>query len=239
MAGDRAFKLSGHCAGAGEGGSSVSDTLYLKFEKNMAVRTKTVTLGDVADMECSNSSIVNKLKPMKLFAFQNIKKGSHTCAARQICSVVEVVQKIHQICPELEIQNMGETDFIVEYSTKDKDAPIVLFLKISIVCLVTFFGSVFSIMAFNNDVSTTKLFAQLYEMVTGEASNGFTILELTYSLGLSVGIVAFFNHLGGRRLTKDPTPIEVEMRQYEDDVDTTLIMTAGRNGMHKKESQTN
>lgn len=217
----------------------MSDILYIKFEKNMAVRTQTVTLGDVADLVCSNQAIVNKLNPVKLFTFQNIKKGAHTCAARQICSVVEVVEKIHETCPNLEIQNVGETDFIVEYSTKDVDPPFLLFLKISVVCLISFFGSVFSIMAFNNDVSTTKLFAQIYEMVTGEASNGFTILELTYSLGLSVGIVAFFNHLGGRRLTKDPTPIEVEMRQYEDDVDTTLIMTAGRNGIHKKEAGMN
>ncbi len=213
----------------------MSDILYIKFEKNMAVRTQSVLLGDIAEMECSNGSVVNKLKTIKLFTFQNIKKGSHTCAARQICSVVEVVQKIHEVCPNLEIQNMGETDFIVEYSTRDVDPPLLLFLKISIVCIITFFGAAFSIMAFNNDVSTTQLFSQFHELVTGEPSDGFTILELSYSLGLSIGIIGFFNHLGGRRLTKDPTPIEVEMRQYEDDVDTTLIMTAGRNGVHKKE----
>lgn len=213
----------------------MSDILYIKFDKNMAVRTQTVMLGDVAEMECSNQAVVNRLKTVKLFTFQDIKKGSHTCAARQISSVVEAVKKIHEVYPNLEIQNMGETDFIVEYSTRDVDPPVLLFLKISIVCIITFFGAAFSIMAFNNDVSTTQLFAQFYELVTGEASDGFTVLELTYSLGLSLGIVGFFNHLGGRRLTKDPTPIEVEMRQYEDDVDTTLIMTAGRNGVHKKE----
>lgn len=215
----------------------MSDILYLKIDKNMAVRTQSVALGDIAEMACSNSSVVNQLKTLKLFRFQNIRQGAHTCAARRICSIVEVVQKIHEVYPNLEIQNMGEMDFIVEYSTRDKDAPLLLFLKISIVCVITFFGSAFSIMAFNNDVSVTKLFAQFYELITGEASDGFTVLELTYSLGLSVGIVAFFNHLGGRRLTRDPTPIEVEMRQYEDDVDTALIMTAGRNGVHKKEAQ--
>ena len=214
----------------------MSDILYLKFDKNMAVRKTTVTLGDVADMECSNASVLNKLKTIKLFTFQNVKAGAHTCAARQVCSVLEVVQKIHKEFPDLEIQNMGEIDFIVEYSTKTEDPFWILFLKVAIVCIITFFGAAFSIMAFNNDISVTKLFAQLYERMTGEVSNGFTILELTYSLGLTVGIVTFFNHLGGRRLTKDPTPIEVEMRLYEDDVDNTLIQTAGRNGKHKKES---
>ena len=40
----------------------------------------------------------------------------------------------------------------------------------------------------------------------------------------------FFNHIGGRRITKDPTPIEVEMRIYEKDVNTSLIETSDREG---------
>jgi len=47
---------------------------------------------------------------------------------------------------------------------------------------------------------------------------------------LCVGIVVFFNHIGGRRLTKDPTPIEAEMFDYEDTVENTLIDTANREG---------
>ena len=41
---------------------------------------------------------------------------------------------------------------------------------------------------------------------------------------------AHFNHIGGRRITKDPTPIEVEMRIYEDDVNNALVETADREG---------
>ena len=67
-------------------------------------------------------------------------------------------------------------------------------------------------------------------MIAGEASDGFTILEVTYSIGLAIGIIVFFNHIGGRRITKDPTPIEVEMRIYEDDVNNALVETADREG---------
>ena len=75
----------------------------------------------------------------------------------------------------------------------------------------------------NNDVDTTKLFGQIYELITGSASDGFTILELTYSVGLTIGILIFFNHFGKRKFTVDPTPMEVEMRLYENDIQTTLI----------------
>ena len=64
----------------------------------------------------------------------------------------------------------------------------------------------------------------------GYPSDGYGILEVFYSIGLAAGIIIFFNHVGGRRITKDPTPIEVEMRIYENDVNKALIETADREG---------
>ena len=54
-------------------------------------------------------------------------------------------------------------------------------------------------------------------------SDGFTVIELFYSIGIIIGILVFFNHFGKKRFTVDPTPIEVEMRLYENDLQTTLI----------------
>ena len=213
----------------------MSEILYLKFEKNTKTYNKTISLGEAGEMQCADSAILNRLKTEKLHTFQNVRKGKHVCADRKVFSIMEVVEKIHKVYPNLEIRNMGEQDFIVEYSTKPKERPAVTFLKVASVCLICFFGSAFSIMAFNNDVSTVDMFGQFYTLMTGQESDGFTILELTYSLGLSAGIIAFFNHIGGRRLSKEPTPIEVEMRLYEDDVNTTLIKTSSRNGTHKKD----
>ena len=71
-------------------------------------------------------------------------------------------------------------------------------------------------------------FAQLFSQFTGESSDGFTILELSYSVGVGLGILIFFNHFAGRKFTADPTPLEVEMRLYEDDVDKTLIEAGSR-----------
>ena len=53
-------------------------------------------------------------------------------------------------------------------------------------------------------------------------------MEIMYSVGIAVGIIVFYNHFGGKRSTKDPTPIEVQMRLYEDDVNTTLVEGCNR-----------
>lgn len=211
----------------------MNEILYVKLEKNIRTYNRTLTLGEAAQMKCADPKIINRLKTEKLYTFDHARRGRRSCAARTVLSILDVVEKIQAVYPSLEIQNLGEQDFVVEYSTKQEENSVLSFAKAALVCVICFFGSAFSIMAFNNDVSTTKLFSQFYTLLTGQTSDGFTILELTYSLGLSAGIIAFFNHIGGRRLSKEPTPIEVEMRLYEDDVNTTLIKTADRNGAHK------
>ena len=43
-----------------------------------------------------------------------------------------------------------------------------------------------------------------------------------------MGIIVFFNHFAVAKLSTDPTPIEVEMRLYEDNINKTLIQNDGR-----------
>ena len=62
----------------------------------------------------------------------------------------------------------------------------------------------------------------------GRESDGFSILEVSYCVGLALGIIVFFNHIAFKKLNTDPTPLEVEMRLYEDDISKTLIANADR-----------
>lgn len=78
-------------------------------------------------------------------------------------------------------------------------------------------------MTFNNDVDLGSLFSGIYTQVTGQPSNNFTVLEITYSIGIGLGVLFFFNHFGHMKITTDPTPMQIQMRLYEDDVNTTII----------------
>jgi len=46
-------------------------------------------------------------------------------------------------------------------------------------------------MTFNNDVDVGNLFADIYTQVTGQVSSHFTILEITYSVGIGLGVLFF------------------------------------------------
>lgn len=189
--------------------------LYIKGEKNKEVKRMEVFLGDILSMECTDQAIINRLKTVRLFRASQKK--------RYVVSILKVISKIHEIYPNLTVENMGETDLIITIEERKKKGKVIPFLKSVFVLLVTFIGAGFSIMSFNNDVDVPKLFDQIYFLVTGNQSDGFGILELTYCIGMSAGILLFFNHFGKKRFTVDPTPMEVEMRTYEEEIEMTLI----------------
>ena len=204
------------------GAKTMRGMLYLKIDRNNQVSHVDVRLGDVAKLECVDASVKNRLKTMKLLKIQAQKSD------RYVFSVMKVIEQIHEIYPELEIQNLGETDFIIEYESPDYAKDRFNTLKVAVLCILIFFGSAFSIMVFNNDVGVDEVFAQTYQLFTGRESDGYTVMELGYSIGIAVGIIVFYNHFGGKRITRDPTPMEVQMRQYEDDVNTTLVEGCNR-----------
>ena len=93
------------------------------------------------------------------------------------------------------------------------------------------FGAALAIMTFNTDVSISELFSHIYEDITGVKNNGFTILEISYSIGIGLGIIIFYNHFSKKRLSNDPTPVELEMRKYQTEIETSLV-----EGVHNKEA---
>ncbi|MCD7726362.1 MAG: stage V sporulation protein AA [Clostridiales bacterium] len=206
---------------------STSVTVYLKAEQNVELQSKDVYVKDIGKLSCADEHILAKAKSIKLYHF---KEGERT---RQVISILKVIEELEKLGSNISVENLGETDVLVEYVDVNKHKGLLQWFKLFFVALISFFGTAFTIMAFHNDIGINEVFTRIYEMVTGRQGDGYGILELSYSVGLAVGIIVFFNHIGGRRITKDPTPIEVEMRIYERDVNTALIETAEREGKTK------
>lgn len=208
------------------------ETIYIKGEQNVEVQHPDVTLGDIVQFECSNPEVLPKLRTLKIMKFQEDK------GCRCVISILKIMECIHRQYPAYDLQNVGEVDIIVTYEKPQKENSVLQWLKVLSVVAITFAGAAFSIMTFNNDVDTTRLFGQIYELLMGSPSDGFTILEFMYCVGIIVGILIFFNHFGKKKFDVDPTPLEVEMRLYENDIQTTLIENYSRKGQELDVGQT-
>ena len=201
-----------------------STVLYLKAEQNAEVMDAHVCVKDIASVYCADKHVGAKARSLKIYQFSEKDKK------RQVIDVLKVIELIEGECPGVNVESLGENATLLELVDADRHKGPLQWIKMFFVACISFFGTGFTIMAFHNDISINKIFSKIYELVMGYPSDGYSILEVSYSLGLALGIILFFNHIGGRRITKDPTPIEVEMRVYETDVNKALIETADREG---------
>lgn len=198
-----------------------SETVYIKFERNTMVYQQKVVVGDIASVYCANPQIMARVKAIKLLDIPDVKKGTY------VISVMKVIGMIQVECPQTEVNNLGESDFIIEYKNKKPKKGIMQAVKILATCGIVFIGSMFTIMAYNNDVGVNELFGKIYELFSDGTNTG--IVEVCYCIGLTLGISVFYNHFVGKKLSQTPTPVEVQMRSYECDVDDAIVDRASRN----------
>ena len=202
--------------------------LYLQVDQNIQVDHPKVTLQDVATLNCTDPAILNRLRVLTVLSLDARKPG------RYVLTISDLVALIQKQEPALTVFPLGEPDFIVSFQTTGTENFFLKYLKILLVSLISFFGGAFSIMTFNTDVDAGGLFTKIYTQVMGTAPQSISVLEISYSLGIGLGVLFFFNHFGHIKLTSDPTPMQVQMRLYEDDVNTTIIEDLERWQSHQK-----
>jgi len=194
--------------------------IYIKPKKKATLSNQpAVLISDVADIVAPKDA-AGKIKKMQLFELDNNagKKQNH------VVSVTDIISTIQKTYPNAAINNVGEMDTWVQYRTKKSpDHTWLKWLKIAMVVVILFVGSSTAIMSFHTDGQMPKIFERYYQIFFGEEKTNPAIINIPYSIGLALGIVVFYNHFLGKKLTDDPTPIEVEMELYDRDVTDTMV----------------
>jgi len=202
---------------------SGAETVYLNVSQITEVRQADVFVKDVAKVYCRDKNLQNRCNTVKIKSIKEDKKPW-----RYVESTMEMIRLLEAVDPAVQVNSIGEVNYIIDFIPQAPPNHIWQWLKTFAVCAISFCGAAFAIMTFNNDAGVKDIFGKIYQLVTGQESSGFTILELSYSIGLGLGILVFFNHFAKWKLNTDPTPLEVEMRTYETDISKTLIQNAGR-----------
>ena len=201
--------------------------IYLKAEQSSYVNHGTIHIGDIASVFCEDREIEKRIRNIVIYEFDEKKEKE----GRIFLSILLLIEKISEQIPCGEVRNVGELDMVVYYKTKAQESKKwVQSAKILFICATCFFGAGITVMGYNNDVDMAKVFGQLYRTFVGQKPGGPTFVELFYSIGLALGVFLFFNHVPGKKVTNEPTPIQVQMRLYEQDVNQTFLLGASRKG---------
>lgn len=197
--------------------------LYVDMKQSAEIDGQAATVKDVCKLYCENEKVVNKLNTIKLF--DDKYKGRKA----YVVSILKIVKEATTLYPGIDVTNLGPAECVVNFKDGKKAPKILEVVKVIAISLIVFFGAGFSIMSFNNDVGINDMFKQVCYFVTGNENTGRLLIECCYAIGIGAGLLIFYNHFGKKNITKDPTPMEVEMRKYEQDINQTVIDANNRN----------
>jgi len=208
--------------------------IYIKPVKKITVEERRdIYLRDLAEV-VADKKTAEKLKKLKLLHIEADKKTNF------LVSVTDIVRAVAARFPDNAVSNLGEADTVIDFSpTKKKDNSVWKWLKIAFVTLVLLAGSATAIMSFHSDAQMPQVFKNYYRIFFGKESDRPMLIDIPYSVGLGVGIMLFFNHFAGKKLTEDPTPIEVEMSLYETDVTDTVLDVLSDERAHEGDGNKN
>lgn len=192
--------------------------IYIKPYKNTKIyKKKKILLSDIAEIAPANLKDIS-LEDFLILEIKEDKKQNYHI------SIIDIIKAICEKYPDVNIVNVGEKDIMIEYLPDDKkENPLITFLKVVSVCLILFAGGGIAIMTFHTDSALPDVLIKLNEIFTGTKTDRPYWIEIPYSIGIAVGIIVFFNHFSSKKITDDPTPIEVEMDSYADSIEKCII----------------
>lgn len=198
--------------------------IYIQFKNKVLIdkSKRDIYVQDIAHISAPNPCIVG-----------NIKVYTLTMEDGDIYSIaaVDVVRKISKELPNHSINIVGADHILVERKRPEKKSSIFLII---LAWIVLFFGSGLTIMYFHEDVSMKEVHINLHYLLTGEKKENPYWLQIPYSIGVGIGMMVFFNHLLRKKITEEPSPLEVEMFLYQENIDKYMLKQPDPNNKDDK-----
>ncbi|WP_458412611.1 stage V sporulation protein AA [Schinkia sp. CFF1] len=195
------------------------ETIYLRMRLRLqAAPDSIITLGDIAQI-IGPDEILGILRDLPV---HRISKSDKNIVVIDLMRVIAVIQSFKS---SIDIQTIGPTQTIIDVMYKQKKPPIAFLI---LVWFLLFIGSAIAIMNFHEDVSMLQVHQKLFYIVTGENIEKPLLLQIPYSFGLGIGMILFFNHFFKKRLNEEPSPLEVEMFKYQQELDQYVIINENK-----------
>lgn len=189
---------------------------YVRMRRRAVVKPGAlVTLGDVARLVV-DPEVESKLLRLPLH------RVSERDGNMLLIDMLQVVMAIREAEPDMTIETFGEPHVLLEITSSGQVKPRRWLLVLAWILL--FFGSGMAMMNFHADVNMPAVQRRITELITGRRTSHPWLFQIPYSLGVGFGMLLFFNRLiRPRRKSDEPTPLEVEMFMYQENVNHYVI----------------
>jgi stage V sporulation protein AA len=200
-------------------------TVFIRLCHRVQVHPNaTVSVGDIAQIIASDAELIEQLKKIALYKIKISDKNI------VIIDLMQVVEEMLRFDSSLDIQAIGPAQTIVEVVYKKRNFSGIYF---ALIWMLLFIGSALAIMNFHEDVSMQQMHQRLYTIITGEKVDKPLLFQIPYSIGLGLGMILFFNHVFRKRINEEPSPLEVEMFNYQQALDQYVILHENKESMRR------
>ncbi|MGF7050355.1 stage V sporulation protein AA [Paenibacillus sp. DS2015] len=206
-------------------------TVYIQLKKRIQLpQGKVIKLGDIANVQSAPEY-------MKLLFELELVAPSKKDGNLLVLDLMRIIPAIKQVIPVVQIELVGQHHTIIEIISAPKNPSFAMFI---LVWLLLFFGAALTIMNFHADVNMQEVQIRVVEMITGKRDEHPYLFQTSYSLGIGIGMVVFFNHLFKKKWNEEPTPLEVEMFLYQENIDQFVLAEEYKrmNNEHKQNEET-
>lgn len=191
----------------------MTNIIYIRLKKRITTNPSTkLTLKDVAFITTTSPE---KEQLENIPIYQITEKDNDYV----IIDSFIIIKHLNQLFPDLEFQLLGLNETIV-HVTEEKSRPSVIL--ISFVWIVLFVGTAMTIINFHYDVSMQEVQQKIHYLFTGEKKQSPLWIQIPYSIGLGVGMILFLNKWFKKRFNEEPSPLEVEIFNYQKDLDNYI-----------------
>lgn len=191
---------------------NIDRQVFLKLKEKVTLKnTELVLLKDLADISAEEEikqGLENLVYPI------NIKEKCNI-----LVPTISIISFIKKNMQNVDLVVVGETDVLINFINKKINKDKYKVARVILVCFLLFIGSITAIINFHSDVDMKQAHKVIYKVITGIETDRLLLLQIPYSLGIGVGMSVFFNHVFNKNINEEPTPLEMEMYTYQQDVD--------------------
>ena len=115
--------------------------IYLRAEQHKTLQKRKVCVRDIGSIYCEDTKVAAQIGGLVI---------DNIIGKKAVIQMIDIIERITKEFPNAQIINFGAPDILVEYEIPRKNK-FPEGVKVFLVCVLIFFGSAFTIMAFNND----------------------------------------------------------------------------------------
>lgn len=193
--------------------------VYIRMRNRVQVKgNQTVRIKDIARI-IGPEEVITKIEEIILLT---VKKEDRNIIVIDLAQVIMAIRKMDQ---NIEVETFGPSQTIIEIILSKKKMS---YLTFALVWFLLFVGGGMTIMNFHVDVSMGEVHQKIFTIITGKVEDKPLLIQIPYSFGLGMGMILFFNHFFKKRFNEEPSPLEVEMFNYQQDLDRYVIMNENK-----------